>query len=180
MINGISDSTTFAAQQALGGAQTTTGSASAPSLLGNVASLLGMSTDDLITSLKGGTSMSDLASQKGVSRDDLLAAITQGLQNSQNAASQPTDIATLAAKIADQKGLPGHHRHHQGSGAASGEARSAAEGGRPERRSRHVERPARLGPAVGPGLDRLHTGLRRERLAPAGAAVRPAGVETAG
>lgn len=122
MINGISDSTTFAAQQALGGAQTTTGSASAPSLLGNVASLLGMSTDDLITSLKGGTSMSDLASQKGISRDDLLAAITQGLQNSQNAASQPTDIATLAAKIADQKGLPGHHRHHQGSGAASGEA----------------------------------------------------------
>jgi lambda repressor-like predicted transcriptional regulator len=122
MINGISDTTTFAAQQALGGAQTTAAGAPAPSLLGSVASLLGMSTDDLITTLKGGTSMSDLASQKGVSRDDLLAAITQGLQNSQNAASQPTDIATLAAKIADQKGLPGHHRHHPGAGASSGEA----------------------------------------------------------
>jgi hypothetical protein len=64
--------------------------------------------------------MSDLATQKGASRDDLLAAITRGLQNSQNAASRPTDIAALAAKIADQKGLPGHHRHHRQAGAASG------------------------------------------------------------
>ena len=79
MINGISDSTAYPAQ-ALGGSQPANGSTSAPPVLSSVASLLGMSTDDLVASLKGGSSMSDLASRKGVSRDDLLAAITQGLQ----------------------------------------------------------------------------------------------------
>ena len=83
-----------------------------------------MSTDDLVASLKGGSSMSDLASQKGVSRDDLLAAITQGLQADQTAAAtgQVGDPTALAGQIADQKGLPGHHHHHhqQGGSTAAG------------------------------------------------------------
>ena len=92
-----------------------------PPVVSNVANLLGMSTDDLMTSLKSGSSMSDLASQKGVSRDDLLAAITQGLQADQSAAStgQSGQSSALAGKIADQKGLPGHHHHHHGGGSPS-------------------------------------------------------------
>jgi hypothetical protein len=119
MINGISDNA-FAAQ-ALSGQQPANASTSAPPVLSNVANLLGMSTDDLMTSLKSGSSMSDLASQKGVSRDDLLAAITQGLQADQSAAAtgQSGQSSALAGKIADQKGLPGHHHHHHGGGSPS-------------------------------------------------------------
>jgi hypothetical protein len=116
MINGISDNA-FAAQ-ALSGQQPANASTSAPPVLSNVANLLGMSTDDLMTSLKSGSSMSDLASQKGVSRDDLLAAITQGLQADQSAAATGQSSA-LAGKIADQKGLPGHHHHHHGGSPSS-------------------------------------------------------------
>jgi hypothetical protein len=121
MINGISDSTAYPAQ-ALGGSQPANGSTSAPPVLSSVASLLGMSTDDLVASLKGGSSMSDLASQKGVSRDDLLAAITQGLQADQTAAAtgQAGDPSALAGQIADQKGLPGHHHHHHHEGGSGG------------------------------------------------------------
>lgn len=118
MINGISDNA-FAAQ-ALSGQQPAGGSTSAPPVLSSVANLLGMSTDDLMTSLKSGSSMSDLASQKGVSRDDLLAAITQGLQTDQSAATtgQSGQSSALAGQIADQKGLPGHHHHHHHGGGS--------------------------------------------------------------
>jgi hypothetical protein len=120
MINSISDNASAFAAQALSGQQPANGSTSAPPVLSSVANLLGMSTDDLMTSLKSGSSMSDLAAQKGVSRDDLLAAITQGLQSDASAAATggPADPSALAGKIADQKGLPGHHHHHHHGGGS--------------------------------------------------------------
>jgi hypothetical protein len=127
MINGVSESAaSYAAQaligtQAAGGTPAAGGSTSATPVLSSVANLLGMSTDDLTTSLKSGSSMSDLASQKGVSRADLLAAITQGLQSDQSAAatSQAGGTSALAGQIADHKGVPGHHHHHHGGGSSS-------------------------------------------------------------
>jgi hypothetical protein len=120
MINGISDNASAFAAQALGGQKPASGSTSAPPVLSSVANLLGMSTDDLMTSLKSGSSMSDLATQKGVSRADLLAAITQGLQTDQSAAAaaQSGQSSALAGQIADQKGLPGHHHHHHRGGGS--------------------------------------------------------------
>jgi DNA-binding phage protein len=105
--------------QALNGAGSASQSTQT-SVLSNVASLLGMSTDDLTTALRNGSSMSDLASQKGVSRDDLLAAINQGLQSSASAtASGAGDTSSLAGQIADRKGVGGHHHHHHGGGGSS-------------------------------------------------------------
>jgi hypothetical protein len=105
--------------QALNGASSASQSTQT-SVLSNVASLLGMSTDDLTTALRNGSSMSDLASQKGISRDDLLAAINQGLQSSASAtASGATDTSSLAGQIADRKGVGGHHHHHHGGGGGS-------------------------------------------------------------
>ncbi len=103
--------------QALSGAASPTGGQT--SVLQNVATLLGMSTDDLTTALRNGSSMSDLASQKGISRDDLLAAITTGLQTSTNTvASGQADTGARASQIADRKGIGGHHRHHHGGGSS--------------------------------------------------------------
>jgi hypothetical protein len=117
MINGISQDTASAALQAFAPPAAGAGGAAQP-VLSSVAGLLGMSTDDLITSLRNGTSMSDLASQKGISRDDLLAAITQSLQSGQAAGGQAADTAALAGQIADRKGVGGHHHHHHGGGSA--------------------------------------------------------------
>jgi hypothetical protein len=124
MINSISGQTTAAdAVQLLGGTQAATGGGqSVPPVLSNVANLLGMSTSDLMSSLQSGSSLSDLATQKGVSRDDLLAAITQGLQADApaGATGQSSDLSTLAAQIADQKGLHGHHHHGHHHSQSSG------------------------------------------------------------
>jgi transposase-like protein len=119
MINPVSSNAAYA--QSLTGTQSGSSDSSVPPVLSNVASLLGMSASDLVTSLKGGSSMSDLASQKGVSSADLLAAINQGLQQSdQDAATgQTTDTSSLASQIANQKGLGGHHHHHHGGGSSS-------------------------------------------------------------
>ena len=90
----------------------------------DVASLLGVSTDDLMSSLKSGSSLSDLATQKGVSRDDLLAAIKKGLEAdtaaSATATGQAGDVDAKAVKIADHKGLPQHHHHHHHAAPTSG------------------------------------------------------------
>jgi hypothetical protein len=109
----------FASTQALSGAAF--GPPAQTSVLANVADLLGMSSDDLVTALRNGSSMSDLASQKGISRDDLLAAITQGLQSSATAAgtSGSAEQNTVAARIADRKGGGGHHHHHGGGSQAA-------------------------------------------------------------
>jgi hypothetical protein len=102
--------------QALAGAAPTAGGQT--SVLANVADLLGMSTDDLATALRGGASMSDLVTQKGIPRDDLLAAINRGLQSSPNAA--PGDTTALAARIADRRGAGGNdHRHGAGAPTTS-------------------------------------------------------------
>jgi hypothetical protein len=116
--------------------------------MANVAKLLNMSSDDLRSALKNGSSLSDIAAKQGVSRDDLLKTIQSDLKNrpqrgpggpggsgdgsgtdsgsgtdtgTGTSAVSDTDFAAMAAKIADTKGLPsvsGHHRHH-GSGSTS-------------------------------------------------------------
>lgn len=104
--------------QALAGSASSTGGQT--SVLQNVASLLGMTTDDLTAALRNGSSMSDLASQKGISRDDLLSAITAGLQTSANAvASGHADTSARAGQIADRKGIGGHHHRHHGGGSSA-------------------------------------------------------------
>lgn len=93
------------------------------------AQLLGMSTDDLQTQLKSGSTLDDLATSKGVSHDDLIAAITQGLQANApagadaaagTAATGGVDLTQMAEGIAAGKGPGGHgghgHHHHAGGG----------------------------------------------------------------
>jgi len=115
MQNSISGSAASVAQSLAG---VTTPTTSTTTLLSGVANLLGTTTDDLITSLKGGESLSDLASAKGVSRDDLLATLKQGLQANQTTSNQTTDLDAMAARIADRKGVG--HRHQHGGGVQSG------------------------------------------------------------
>jgi hypothetical protein len=116
MQNSISGSAASVAQSLAG---VTTPTTSTTTLLSGVANLLGTTTDDLISSLQGGESLSDLASAKGVSRDDLLATIKQGLQANQTTTGQTTDLDAMTAKIADRKGL-GHRHHHGGGGIQAG------------------------------------------------------------
>jgi hypothetical protein len=118
MQNSISGSAASVAQSLAG---VTTPTTSTTTLLSGVASLLGTTTDDLISSLQGGESLGDLASAKGVSRDDLLTTIKQGLQANQSGTGQATDPDAMAAKLADRKGL-GTHRHHHGGGMQGGES----------------------------------------------------------
>ena len=116
--------------------------------MANVAKLLNMSSDDLRSALKNGSSLSDIAAKQGVSRDDLLKTIQSDLKNrpqrgpggpggapgpggdsdngsdtdSGTSAVSDTDFAAMAAKIADTKGVAsvgGHHHHHHGSGSTS-------------------------------------------------------------
>lgn len=54
-----------------------------------VAELLGMSSNDLATKLKGGTTIVDLAAEKDVSRDDAVSAIAAGLKANARRASRP-------------------------------------------------------------------------------------------
>jgi uncharacterized protein YidB (DUF937 family) len=121
MMNSISGSASYAGQS-IGGPQAATARPVPPGI-DDVAKLLGVSTDDLMSSLKSGSSLSDLATQKGVSRDDLLAAIKKGLEAdtaaSATATGQAGDVDAKAAKIADHKGLPQHHHHHHHSAAST-------------------------------------------------------------
>jgi len=61
--------------------------------------LLGMSTQDLMSSLQGGQSLSSIAKSKGVSQDDLLKAMATALQSADSklSADQATQIATQMA-----------------------------------------------------------------------------------
>jgi hypothetical protein len=115
MQNSVSGSAASLAQSLAGVTAPTT---STPTLLSGVADLLGTTTDDLITSLQDGQSLSDLAAAKAISRDDLLATIKQGLQTNQ-LPGQATDLDALAGKVADRKGT-GTHRHHGGGGIQAG------------------------------------------------------------
>ena len=60
--------------------------------LTNTASLLGLSSDDLSSSLHSGTSLADLARQKGVSSDDLLSSVETDLQ-----ANAPSGAPSLSS-----------------------------------------------------------------------------------
>jgi hypothetical protein len=72
-----------------------------------VADELGMSKDDLLGELRGGTSLTEVAEAKGVSKDDLLATIKEAVGTD---APSGADLDDLATRIADHKGGP--HRHH--------------------------------------------------------------------
>jgi uncharacterized protein YidB (DUF937 family) len=63
------------------------------------AQTLGVSTDELTSSLKSGQSLTSLASSKGVSQDDLITAISTALQQSDTSLSsdQASQIATRIA-----------------------------------------------------------------------------------
>jgi hypothetical protein len=89
-----------------------------------VATLLGTTTQDLMTKIQSGQTLSSIASSQGVSQDSLVSAIKQGLQNaapqgnSQNAPSQ-TDLTTIAQNIANGTMPVGGHHHHHGLGESS-------------------------------------------------------------
>jgi uncharacterized protein YidB (DUF937 family) len=63
------------------------------------AQTLGVSTDELTSSLRSGQSLTSLASSKGVSQDDLITAISAALQQSDTSLSsdQASQIATRIA-----------------------------------------------------------------------------------
>jgi hypothetical protein len=76
----------------------------------SVADLFGISTDDLMSQLKGGKSLAEIAQSKGVSRTDLVATLEQSIK-----ANAPTDVQTdfssriddMVNRIVDRKGMPG-------------------------------------------------------------------------
>jgi hypothetical protein len=85
------------------------------------AELLGMTTDDLKTSLQSGSTLADLASQKGVSSTDLINSIEEGMKAAApEGAKAPaqTQLDQMANNIANGKrpGGGGHGHHHHGGG----------------------------------------------------------------
>ncbi|HEY1737366.1 MAG TPA: hypothetical protein VGI86_01580 [Acidimicrobiia bacterium] len=74
-----------------------------------IASKLGMSKSDLISSLQSGQTMSDLESQKGVSKNDIISAAASALQK-----DDPSLSADAATKLATSfyDGKVGHRHHH--------------------------------------------------------------------
>jgi uncharacterized protein YidB (DUF937 family) len=89
-----------------------------------VAAKLGMSTDDLKSSLAKGQSMTDLAQKAGVSKDDLVSTIAATL-SSQGVNGQTVDPTQLATRIADHARPTGGHGGHQAASGATGGAGSA-------------------------------------------------------
>lgn len=89
-----------------------------------VATLLGTTTQSLMTEMQSGKTLSSIANTQGVSQNDLISAIEQGLQSaapqgsSQNGPSQ-ADLATIAQNIASGTMPVGGHHHHQISGSGS-------------------------------------------------------------
>ena len=68
-------------------------------MLDSVSKTLGMSTGDVQSALKNGTSLSQLATQQGVSQDDLLGSIEQGLGGGSISAQTAQRIAN---RVPDQ------------------------------------------------------------------------------
>jgi hypothetical protein len=84
--------------------------------LSGVADLLGMSTDDVETAQKNGTTLADLAKQKGVSESDLESALAKGLkENAPADAPSDIDFTQMASDIANGKRPHGAGGHHAGS-----------------------------------------------------------------
>jgi hypothetical protein len=89
--------------------------------LDGVAGMLSMSTPDLRSALKQGSSIADIASQKGISRDAIVQSIEQQVQQQRAAQGKtPIDQQTLdqAVSRAVDRHRHGHH-HQQGAGAAT-------------------------------------------------------------
>ena len=99
-----------------------------------VAKKLGISTDDLKSSLASGQSMTELAQKAGVSKDDLVSTIA-GTLPSTGRDGQPVDATALATRIAD---------HTRPTGSAGRSAPAQADGD---------------GSAVGHGIDALSSAL---------------------
>lgn len=88
-----------------------------------VASKLGMSPDDLKSSLASGQSMTDLAQKAGVSKDDLVSTIASTL--SPQGGADPTQLAT---RIADHARPTSGARPPQGGGGDGGGGSSVGQG----------------------------------------------------
>ena len=72
------------------------------------AKLLGLSDEELRSSVSAGTSLNDLAAKKGVSKNDLVAAIAQDLKaNAPAGAPAGIDFAKMAERIADRRPAAG-------------------------------------------------------------------------
>lgn len=88
----------------------------APPSLDSTAERLGMSTDELASAMRSGTTLVDLAAQKGVGKDDLVKSIAADLKANAPADAPPVDDARLtqmATSIAEGK-RPGLHHHRPG------------------------------------------------------------------
>jgi lambda repressor-like predicted transcriptional regulator len=96
------------------------GSGKTPGHIEVAAEALGLSTDDVVEALEGGSSLAELAEQQGVSRDDLVAALVAGAP-SEIAASG--DVEEMVGNLVDQVGMggPGGGRPPQGSTGVLGE-----------------------------------------------------------
>jgi hypothetical protein len=91
-----------------------------------VAQLLGTTSQNLLSQMQSGTTLSSIASQQGVSQANLISAIEQGLQSTSPTgatASQTgssSNLTTVATNIANGTAKIGHHHHHHhGSGSTS-------------------------------------------------------------
>jgi hypothetical protein len=82
-------------------------------VMSSASQLLGMSEQDLRTSLRSGQSLSDIAAQKGVSKDDLVSTVSSAISSSQGGVQSAQDPTALAQRIVDRKGGGGHHHHHR-------------------------------------------------------------------
>jgi hypothetical protein len=89
-----------------------------------VAQLLGTTSQDLMSQMQSGTTLSDIASKQGVSQSDLINAIEQGLQSASppgsTSAQSSQSLTTIATGIANGTAKVGqHHHHHHGAGSIS-------------------------------------------------------------
>jgi hypothetical protein len=120
---------------AANGVSATTGAAAAhrghrisDATMDAVAKKLGMSTDDLKSSLATGQSMTDLAQKAGASLDDLVSTIASTL-SSQGANGQVVDTTQLATRIADHaRPTGGHGGHPVASSATTGGSTTVGQG----------------------------------------------------
>ena len=67
--------------------------------LSPVAHMLSMSMDDLRSTMKQGSSLSDIASQKGVSRSSLMSVIEQSVQQSRAAQGREPISSTILDSV---------------------------------------------------------------------------------
>ena len=79
--------------------------------MGDVASLLGMSGQQLMANLAQSGSLSAVAQSAGVSQQQLVSTIEKGLQDSGSNLTG-TQLENVANRIASHRGHGHHHHHH--------------------------------------------------------------------